>query len=242
MKGQWNIPNILTALRVISVPFFIYFILSPNITYRIIAFALFALASITDLIDGYLARKWNQETEFGKFMDPLADKALVLGAFITFLFLSDQVQGWMVLCIVGRDMLITALRYLAIHRGKSLRTSMFGKIKTTFQMFSIGVILLSFLMVSYKERGAINAMYSQARDEGIGPIHVAQANLQEFLAGNVESVLYGLSSFVPYYLMLFTTIFTIISGIRYFVTNFRLFLPDRKKRRAATDTATENSE
>ncbi|MBI39697.1 MAG: CDP-diacylglycerol--glycerol-3-phosphate 3-phosphatidyltransferase [Leptospiraceae bacterium] len=240
MKSQWNIPNILTALRVVSVPFFIYFILSPNITYRIIAFALFALASITDLIDGYLARKWNQETEFGKFMDPMADKALVLGAFITFLFLSDQVQIWMVLCIISRDMLITALRYLAIHRGKSLRTSMFGKIKTTFQMFSIAVILLSFLMVSYKERGAINSMYSQAREEGIGPVHVAQANLQEFLAGNVDSVLYGLASFVPYYLMLFTTILTIISGIRYFVTNFRLFIPDRKKRRAMSEPAGES--
>tara|TARA_Y100001933_G_scaffold248728_1_gene282960 strand:- start:484 stop:843 length:360 start_codon:yes stop_codon:yes gene_type:complete len=117
---------------------------------------------------------------------------------------------------------------------------MFGKIKTTFQMFSIAVILLSFLMVSYKERGAINSMYSQAREEGIGPVHVAQANLQEFLAGNVDSVLYGLASFVPYYLMLFTTILTIISGIRYFVTNFRLFIPDRKKRRAMSEPAGES--
>ena len=230
MKGQWNLPNILTALRVVSVPFFIYFILSPNPVYRIAAFVLFALASITDLIDGYLARKWNQETELGKFLDPLADKALVLGAFITFLFLSDQVQVWMVLCIIGRDMLITALRYLAIHRGKSLRTSMFGKIKTTFQMFSIAVILLSFLMVSFKERGAINDMYREARIQGIGPVHVAEANLQEFLDGTSHSFLYGLASFVPYYLMLFTTILTIMSGLRYFVTNYRLFLPDRKKR------------
>jgi cardiolipin synthase len=240
MKGQWNLPNILTALRVVSVPFFVYFILSPNAYLRMAAFVLFALASITDLIDGYLARKWNQETELGKFLDPLADKALVLGAFITFLFLSDQVQIWMVLCIIGRDMLITALRYLAIHRGKSLRTSMFGKIKTTFQMFSIAVILLSFLMVSYRERGDINAMYREAREQGIAPILVAQTNFQEFMAGNVDSILYGISSFVPYYLMLFTTILTIISGIRYMVTNFRLFLPDRKKRKSQNpDTAAD---
>ncbi|MCB1170179.1 MAG: CDP-diacylglycerol--glycerol-3-phosphate 3-phosphatidyltransferase [Leptospiraceae bacterium] len=231
-KSQWNLPNILTALRVVSVPFFIYFLISPEPLYRIIAFVLFALASITDLVDGYLARKWQQETELGKFLDPLADKALVLGAFITFLFLSDQVQIWMVLCIIGRDMLITALRYLAIHRGRSLRTSMFGKIKTTFQMFSISIILASFLIVSYRERGAINAMYREATEQGIPPLYVAQSNLQEFLAGNVDSVLYGLSSFIPYYLMLFTTILTIISGLRYLVTNFRLFLPDRKKKRA----------
>jgi len=219
-----NLPNFLTVLRVLSVPVFIYLLLSPSFEARVTAFVLFALASITDLIDGYLARKWNQVTEFGKFLDPLADKALVLGAFITFIFLSDQIQVWMVLCIVGRDMLITSLRYLAIHRGRSLRTSVFGKIKTAFQMFAIATILLSFLIVSYKERNTINELYSTARAQGIDPWYVAYDNLNEFLHTDAHPVLYSLASFLPYYLMLITMVFTVISGLRYLITNYELFL------------------
>ncbi len=219
-----NLPNILTVLRVLSVPFFVYLLLEPSMTSRVIAFAVFALASITDLIDGYLARKWNQETEFGKFLDPLADKALVLGAFVTFLLMSAQVQIWMVLCIVGRDMLITSLRYLAIHRGKSLHTSVFGKIKTAFQMFSILTIILSFLVISIKERNAINAVYGAAGEKGMDSWQVAYMNFQEFIHGHPQSIGYSLASFVPYYLMLFTTLVTIVSGLRYLFTNYRLIV------------------
>lgn len=226
-----NLPNILTILRVVSVPFFVWMLFMPEITYRIIAFTLFALASITDLVDGYLARKWNQETELGKFLDPLADKFLVLGAFITFLFLSDQIEIWMVLCIIGRDMLITALRYLAIHRGRSLRTSVFGKVKTAFQMFAISTILISFLLVSYRERTAINEMYKTAHEQGIGSYEVALTSLTDFANGRFDSVFYGISTFLPYYLMLLTTIVTIISGLRYLVTNYPLLLPPAKNRR-----------
>lgn len=197
---------------------------------RIWALAIFFLASVSDLLDGYLARKWKQETEFGKFLDPLADKALVLGAFIAFIFLSDQVQVWMVLAIIARDLLITALRYLAIHRGTSLRTSRLGKWKTAFQMFSILVILLSIVFVSYKERETINTMYSEARIEGIDPWEVALHNFTEFATGHSPSVLYGLSGFLPYFLMFITTIVTVISGLRYVVTNYHLFLPMNKSR------------
>jgi len=86
MNEKFNIPNMITYLRVILVPVFIYLIISPNQTYRIIAFMIFVIASLSDLVDGYLARKLNQESEFGKFLDPLADKFLVVGALITFLF------------------------------------------------------------------------------------------------------------------------------------------------------------
>lgn len=223
---HFNIPNLLTVLRVLSVPVFIYLLISPDRHYRLIAFVLFALASVTDLIDGYLARKWNQETEFGKFLDPLADKFLVLGTFMTFLFLSNQVEVWMVLLIVSRDMLITVLRYLAIAKGKSLRTSMFGKVKTAFQMFAIVVILVSlFLLISYRERNDINAAYDAAALAGLGPWDVALLNLQEFLAGRSRSVFYGVASFLPYYLMIFTTVITVWSGLRYIFTNYRLLLP-----------------
>ncbi|HMU85699.1 MAG TPA: CDP-diacylglycerol--glycerol-3-phosphate 3-phosphatidyltransferase [Leptospiraceae bacterium] len=220
-----NLPNFLTVLRVISVPFFIYFLVQPSFTWRLTAFILFALASLTDLVDGYLARKWNQQTEFGKFLDPLADKFLVLGAFITFVVLTEQVQVWMVLCIVGRDMLITALRYLGIRKGKSLRTSRFGKWKTALQMFSIVIILMSFLLVSYGDKKEINRIYAEGRSQGIGPFDVAWFNLQEAMAGNHADWFYSLASFLPYYLMLITTIITILSGLRYLVTNYKLLLP-----------------
>jgi cardiolipin synthase len=220
-----NIPNTLTILRVISVPFFIYFLLSQSLKLRIVAFVLFSLASLTDLVDGYIARRLKQETEFGKFLDPLADKFLVLGAFITFLFMTEQIQVWMVLCIVGRDMLITALRYLAIWKGKSMRTSRFGKIKTAFQMFSIIVILLSFVLITYRERRTINEMYRQAAEQGIGPFQMAVDSLVRFMEGPNESIIFGLSSFLPYFLMLFTTIITVISGLRYLYSNYELLLP-----------------
>lgn len=224
-KTNINIPNILTVLRVLSVPFFIYFILSHSFMLRVVAFGLFGLASLTDLVDGYLARKLNQETEFGKFLDPLADKFLVLGAFITFLFMTEQTQVWMVLCIVGRDMLITALRYLAIWKGKSMRTSRFGKIKTAFQMFAIAVILFGFLLITYKERGKINQLYLDASEQGISSFEMATQSLLAFIDQPGPNVIFNLSLFLPYFLMLLTTIVTVISGLRYLYANYDLIRP-----------------
>ncbi|MCB1317431.1 MAG: CDP-diacylglycerol--glycerol-3-phosphate 3-phosphatidyltransferase [Leptospiraceae bacterium] len=225
-KANWTVPNILTVLRIVAVPFFVWLLLQKDPTSRFIAFALFAAASITDLIDGYLARKYRQETELGKFLDPLADKALVLGAFITFLTMSAQVQIWMVLVIIGRDFLITSLRYLAIHKGRSLRTSVFGKIKTAFQMFCIVFIIFSFLIVSYRERGEINDIYARGVEAGVSIAEVATANFYAFYNGTSgHGLAFDLASFLPYYLMLATTIMTIISGLRYLITNYRLLLP-----------------
>lgn len=229
MKFVWNVPNVLTLLRFLSVPVFIYLLLQPDLNSRIIAFTLFALASITDLVDGYIARRFKQETELGKFMDPLADKALVTAAFLTFIFLSEQVQLWMVLIIIGRDMMITAMRWLAVRKNLSLRTSVFGKVKTAFQMFSITMILVSFLIISHKERGVINAVYRDARAAGQGAYDVANANLTRFFTESAGSVTYELASFVPYYLMLLTTGMTVISGLRYLVTNYSLLLPPYAK-------------
>lgn len=229
-----NIPNTLTVLRVVSVPFFVYFVLSHSLTLRIVAFALFALASLTDLVDGYLARRLHQETEFGKFLDPLADKFLVLGAFITFIFMSEQIQVWMVLCIVGRDMLITALRYLAIWKGTSMRTSRFGKVKTAFQMFAIIVILLSFLFITFHERGTINRIYSESDAHGVSPFESAWGFAMDFFRGNYESPFFALAAFLPYFLMLITTAVTVVSGLRYLVSNYRLLLPPYRVADAGT--------
>ncbi len=222
----WTIPNILTILRLISIPVFIFLLLQKDFTSRLIAFTLFALASITDLVDGYIARRFKQESELGKFMDPLADKALVVAAFLTFIFLSEQVQLWMVGIIIGRDMLITALRWLAIHQGASLRTSVFGKVKTAFQMFCITMILISFLAISHRERDTINEMYRTSFEEGgQGAFVVATDSMLRFFSEGSDSITFDLASFGPYYLMLFTTIITVISGLRYLVTNYRLLLP-----------------
>jgi cardiolipin synthase len=225
VKFVWNIPNILTLLRFLSVPVFIYLLIQADLLSRVIAFSLFALASITDLVDGYIARRFKQETELGKFMDPLADKALVTAAFLTFIFMSEQVQLWMVLFIIGRDMMITALRWLAVHKGTSLRTSVFGKVKTAFQMFCIILILVGFLIISHRERGVINASYRAARDSGQGAYEVATGNMLRFFTEQPANYWYELASFVPYYLMLLTTILTVISGLRYLFTNYRLLLP-----------------
>lgn len=236
-QRDFNIPNSVTSIRVLFIPVFIYLILQPSRASHIAAFVLFVVASLTDLIDGYLARRLNQETEFGKFLDPLADKFLVLAAFITFIFLSEQIQIWMVLCIAGRDILITCLRYLAVYQGKSLRTSRLAKAKTAFQMFSIIVILLSFLFLTVGERVLINRHYHDAVASGIPRWEVAAANFSRFLSGGYDSFLYGLATFLPYYLMMLITCITIISFVRYLLTNYQLFwgpIPVLRPRERAT--------
>jgi cardiolipin synthase len=217
-----NMPNLLTVFRVIFLPFFIYLVLQPSQISRMIAFAVFVFASLTDLLDGYLARRLNQETEFGKFLDPLADKCLVLGAFIAFVFLSEQIQVWMVLCILGRDIMITSFRYLAIYQGLSLQTSRLAKVKTAFQMFSIIIILMSFVVLTVPEYNLINQQYHRALEAGLSHWDISGSNLQRFLHGQYDNFLFCLTSFLPYYLMILTTIITLVSLLRYLFTNYRL--------------------
>jgi cardiolipin synthase len=106
---------------------------------------------------------------------------------------------------------------------------MFGKLKTVFQMLSIVLILFSFLMISYKERNVINEIYYQAQLSGINPWSVAVDNAIKFFQGPDanRSIAYGLASFTPYFLMLFTTLLTIVSGLRYLITNYELLLPGK---------------
>ena len=221
-QKDFNIPNLLTAFRVIFLPFFIYLILQPSQVGRMMGFAVFAFASLTDLLDGYLARRLNQETDLGKFLDPLADKCLVLGAFITFIFLSEQIQIWMVLCILGRDIIITSFRYLAIYQGTSLRTSRLAKFKTAFQMFSIIIILMSFVVLTVPEYNLINQQYHRALEAGLSLWDISGSNLQRFLHSQFDNFFFGLTSFLPYYLMMLTTIITLISLLRYLFTNYRI--------------------
>jgi cardiolipin synthase len=223
-RSSLNAANLITILRVILLPFFVYLIFQNSLKERAAAFIIFAAASLTDLIDGYIARRLKQETDLGRFLDPLADKLLVLGAFITFLFLSEQIPLWMVLCILARDIFITMLRHISKYQGSVLRTSRLAKIKTAFQMFSILVILMSFMVLTVKERSLINFQYQEALSNGASRWDVAYWNLKALLEGGGENLLFSLSSFLPYYLMLLTTLITILSLLRYIVTNYRVLL------------------
>lgn len=232
-KSEINIPNILTVIRVLVVPFFLFCLFQEGVTYKIIAFLIFVLASVTDFIDGYLARKWNQETEFGKFLDPLADKILVVSAFVAFIILHAQIEVWMVLLIILRDMLITSLRYLAIMQGSSMKTSKMGKVKTAVQMVSIILILFSFIVVSTGKNKAINQIYLEGRESGLYVHQIAYDNFQKFTHKpnfpnklKVTEWVDGIASFLPYYIMLITTFITILSGLKYLISNYYLFKPN----------------
>ena len=139
-----NLPNKLTVMRVILIPFFVAALLYDNgssQTMRIVANVIFIVASLTDLFDGKIARKYNLVTNFGKFMDPLADKLLVCSALICLIQLG-QLPAWVVIIIISREFIISGFRLVAADNGIVIAASYWGKFKTTFQM--IAVILMIF--------------------------------------------------------------------------------------------------
>lgn len=136
-----NLPNKLTILRVIMIPFFIVFLLVPITPYdKWIALAIFIIASITDLLDGKIARKYNLVTNFGKFMDPLADKLLVCSALICLIELG-KIPAWMVIVIIAREFIISGFRLVASDCGVVIAASYWGKFKTTFQMVAVCLLI-----------------------------------------------------------------------------------------------------
>lgn len=138
-----NIPNILTMLRIAAIPLLCILLLSPEREAGFWAAALFAVASITDWLDGYLARRMGIVTVFGKFLDPIADKLIVMAALIMILPF-DRVPAWMVLVILGREMIITGLRGIASTEGVVIAASNLGKFKTIFQLVAIIGLLLHY--------------------------------------------------------------------------------------------------
>lgn len=133
-----NIANKLTLLRVVLIPAFIYFLLNQSMT---IALIIFAVASFTDFLDGHLARKLNLITNFGKFMDPLADKLLVTSALICFVELG-AISSWVVIVIISREFIVSIFRAIAAAEGIVIAASWWGKSKTISQMIMIIVLLL----------------------------------------------------------------------------------------------------
>lgn len=139
---QMNLPNKLTILRVLLIPIFLLVLfLTPSPMNRYIAVVIFVIASLTDFLDGYLARKWNLVSNFGKFMDPLADKLLVMAALVAMVELGD-LPSWVVIIILAREFAITGFRTLAMEANIVMAASWWGKVKTTIQMVMIIVVLL----------------------------------------------------------------------------------------------------
>ena len=133
-----NLPNKLTVLRVIMVPFFVFFMLTDvgGAANKWIALVLFIVASLTDMLDGKIARKYNLVTNFGKFMDPLADKLLVVSALVCFIAL-DRIPAWIVIIIIAREFIISGFRLVAAESGIVIAASWWGKWKTAVTMITI---------------------------------------------------------------------------------------------------------
>ncbi len=137
-----NLPNKLTILRVILIPVFLVFLMADITPYdKWIALAIFIIASLTDLLDGKIARKYNLVTNFGKFMDPLADKLLVCSAMIALVGM-DRIPSWIVIVIIAREFIISGFRLVASDNGVVIAASYWGKFKTTFQMIMVILMIM----------------------------------------------------------------------------------------------------
>ena len=144
-----NLPNTLALLRVLMAPLMFIFLVQRDwfegwdvswLDY--FAALIFVLASVTDFFDGYIARKWNQMTKLGAILDPLADKMLILAAFLG-LMMIDRANAWIVYLILTREFFITGLRVMAISEGKNISATMAGKVKTVAQMIAIGFLIMN---------------------------------------------------------------------------------------------------
>ena len=194
-----NLPNKLTVARIIMVPFFVVFLVNVTIPHHfLIAGLIFALASFTDLLDGKIARKRNLITNFGKFLDPLADKILVISALVCFVSLG-LAELWFVLIIIAREFMVTSIRLIAVNTGEVIAANIWGKAKTVSQMVAIvGILIMQYL----QELINLSVMPSFT----VGQF---SSDTVFWFAGNV---LVGIS-----------TLFTIISGVIYLKQNWNLF-------------------
>lgn len=187
------LPNQLTVLRIILTPVFLFFFLADNETYKLISLGIFLIAALTDWYDGWLARKFNYFTAWGKFWDPLADKILTAAAFGGLVYLGI-LEAWMVITVLFRDFLVTLLRGFADYKGKSFPTSLYAKWKTFIQMTFLYYLLLFYVLSTNT--------------------HIFE-NFK-----NLFDVL--LNEYFIYYSMLTITLITVHSGILYLYDNSKM--------------------
>lgn len=195
-----NLPNKLTCLRILLTFVFMFFLFLRGVASKYIALSVFLVASVTDFYDGHIARKTNQVTDFGKLMDPIADKILALAAFLAFVELK-LVPAWMVVLIISRELIITGVRIVAVANGKVLAADSAGKHKTVSQMISILAILA---YLAFRETAK---------------------NYFTFFTPALENRFEGLI----FYIVLVTVILTLISGICYLWRNRYILLNDSPK-------------
>lgn len=196
-----NLPNQLTVLRLILTGLFV-FVMSAKLNFLInyeysIAFIIFVVAAITDFLDGYIARKRNLVTNFGKLMDPLADKVLTAAGFVILVQIHDEVAAWVVIVILAREFLVTGLRLVASAQGKVVSADNLGKQKTIWQLLTLIYFLLQ-LAVAEPMFSWMNWLYDWR--------------------------VFGLNSFqvVGQALVWISLILTVWSGIGYLVKNWEL--------------------
>ena len=190
-----NLANKLTMLRIFLVPLFLLFIAVRNIPYgTFIATFIFIIASLTDQLDGYIARSRNQVTNFGKFMDPLADKLLVTAALISLVEL-QVVPAWATVIIIAREFAVSGLRTIAASEGRVIAASMWGKVKTVTQIAAIIALLIQ-----------------------------VNVGASTYLISLVEKseILKQVFNYVPKLLLLLAVIMTLISGYDYFKKNINI--------------------
>lgn len=146
-----NTPNKLTLLRVILIPLFMFFFLLCGQVGLYLALVTFILATLTDNLDGYLARKHKQVTTFGKLMDPLADKLLIIAALICFLAQDVQfLNAWVVMIIIARELIVTGIRLIAMSENKVIAASMWGKLKTVTQFIMVVAVIVNCIVDTYR--------------------------------------------------------------------------------------------
>ena len=195
-----NLPNKITLTRILLAGFFMVFLFMHGLAWKVAALLTFLAAALSDYLDGYIAKKYNLVSDFGKLMDPVADKVLTLAAFLAFVEMR-LVPAWMVVIIIAREMLITGLRIARVLKHNDiLAAGRGGKNKTVSQLVSIFVILV---FVILKEGGE-----------------------RVFGFWTPEAELTGKN--IIFFLMLITVMFTIISGVSYVATNRRYLFNDKK--------------
>ena len=188
-----TLPNQLTILRIILTPVFLYLFLSKDPFLIQVSLIVFFIAALTDWYDGWLARKFNYITDWGKFWDPLADKILTSTAFLGFVFVG-LLQLWMVVLIIFRDLIVTLLRVYAENRGYNFVTSYYAKWKTVLQM-----VFLYYLLLLYG---------------GLNTIEIYSENKNLFSQLSNKNLIYAI--------MLVITIITVHSGVTYLLKNKHL--------------------
>lgn len=136
-----NLPNVLTVARILLVPIMVFALLQKTTTWDVVAAFVFWLASVTDFVDGWLARRSELVSDFGKLADPIADKLLVLAALVTLVGL-DRVAAWVAVVVIGRELAVTVTRMVAAQHGEVIAAAWLGKVKTVVQLLVIFLLIL----------------------------------------------------------------------------------------------------